>query len=1166
MSQHETEPLAQARPMRPQYHFFYGSTDDNQSRSTTVDHDIRSSINEQESLLGENLVPTDNEEEPPVNNSDFDLQHVLISNGSGSMRHVVGGGNPSNNGTNGKSYNHHANGTNGDKLNGDYDDGNIHNSLTQFRATHPVVHIVGLVGCMTLCMVIFAVTLFPSANTATATSLGMPAEAMRKFVMKFPTVDRSKSNDAAKLFLKKDLFHPDLHYNGQDPLRMFVFPFPTGAFWTNLVLPATADRGFSYPIAVYPYAYKWSPTALIASYPSLHRKEDAKAIHDYFIPDLTFSVKEEVQQRYITNFDPLSVTLQFQTTASSTSSSSSSSSSASVLGQGSWQTFLVQGSPYTTLEYNDVTPQIRALSTFKNVGCPGEESGGGFTDDEFDDNFLQDDDDDDGRRRTRRRKLLGVCGASTDSNGNGLTTLRGVQFVLQTQEGVNWIIFASEPISFVYNTRIRTTVVSNKPFKGTLRLAIIPPSSKVEDFGSGMVQVTSSTGLRRLVYHASIYPVGAKVDYAFRDPAKPATPTTSIGKKVVDGITGGVSVLKPAARKIQTPTKGEGRVADVHFHFITKVANSNANAANAAIGKNTGLLMLSLPHHAFSFTKSHILDANHFDLVYQCIKGAMTPVVGDHWTYEEKLLTLGFEPSAEDTSKDLDSVLSNRGVRALLADNLEIDVNIAPPTREENVYGFGKQVARLAQLAHIADKLLGPDNPAIPTDSANATSSSSARSGSDKSIGSSSSRRSKAGNSLDDRLKAVRQKAMAKLSVNLDRMFTDQQADSLLYDPSLGGIVSSDGLADFNADFGNGRYNDHHFHYGYLLYASAIMGKLNATFVNQHGDRVDALMHDIAYNSNIKDGSFFPLARHMSWFDGHSFASGLFQMANGKSQESSSEAVNCYYGAYLWTLVRSGSANKPSADTSTMTDFARLLLAMEVRGAKTYWHMMPPSSSSSSSSGISNSTTTIVSTAWPTVYSPQFAKNYMVGVLGMFDAVCSTWFGTENLYVHMINFLPVTAVTRYLFNTEYATKEYANVISAYPNAEMAWRGYVVSDHALVSPMKAWKEALKLKSAQLDAGLSKTQALYFILTSPLGFDLSALPRASSSSNGGSGSSSIPGDATDSATGTESGSSPSGSSSSAAEDADCASHQACAATGLTGLCCPTSGGNDLFCCHS
>ena len=43
----------------------------------------------------------------------------------------------------------------------------------------------------------------------------------------------------------------------------------------------------------------------------------------------------------------------------------------------------------------------------------------------------------------------------------------------------------------------------------------------------------------------------------------------------------------------------------------------------------------------------------------------------------------------------------------------------------------------------------------------------------------------------------------------------------------------------------------------------------------------------------------FPKARHEDFYAGHSWASGIFFMGQGKAQESSSEAANAYYGAYL---------------------------------------------------------------------------------------------------------------------------------------------------------------------------------------------------------------------------------------------------------------------------
>ena len=86
-------------------------------------------------------------------------------------------------------------------------------------------------------------------------------------------------------------------------------------------------------------------------------------------------------------------------------------------------------------------------------------------------------------------------------------------------------------------------------------------------------------------------------------------------------------------------------------------------------------------------------------------------------------------------------------------------------------------------------------------------------------------------------------------------------------------------------------------------------------------------------------------------------------------------------------------------------------------GAKTYWHMTPPPHTTSKSSGAnSTSTASLGSTSLiPVTYNPAFRENYMVGNLGMTDVTCTTWFGNENIYVHLINFMPVTAITAELF-------------------------------------------------------------------------------------------------------------------------------------------------------
>ena len=234
------------------------------------------------------------------------------------------------------------------------------------------------------------------------------------------------------------------------------------------------------------------------------------------------------------------------------------------------------------------------------------------------------------------------------------------------------------------------------------------------------------------------------------------------------------------------------------------------------------------------------------------------------------------------------------------------------------------------------------------------------------------------------------------------------------------------------------------------MYACALLGRWNSTFVDEYGTKIDALMYDVAHSSHGSSedtkGAFFPLARHKSWFDGHSFASGLFPFASGKSMESSSESINCYYGAYLLSLVLDNTTSKQR--NAPHVDFARLLLAMEIRSVQIYWHMKQ------SGSGKTANT--------PLMYNPTFANHLMVGNLGMMDATVSTWFGNNPLYVHMINFMPITAITRELFQTEYLEAEFTKVIQPiYDGVEMAWKGYVICDRAMLNPNKAWNDALKL---------------------------------------------------------------------------------------------------------
>lgn len=859
---------------RPQYHYFYGSTvdtveDESSVPSPRMRHNTSAVSAEGDSLVGEALLLTDNEEETPRKRYETDYQQLLLSHENGALL----------------------------PLSEHPEEGQ---RSCWCRCRNPFDSHVTFVWIAAILFLLFITLLvapdgqlFGAAPSVTSNPTTEAAQAAKEFRIPFREVDRIEYDDPASKFLDVDLFAPSLRVrrqpkstppdrnNGITGLREFVFPFPTGAFWTNLVLRQTDGDGFSYPVAVYPYAYKWSVDFLVVSYPALHRQEDSKSIHDYFFPDLSFGESEGIARRYVSHFDPLSVTCTFEGKKGTT-----------------WESYLVQGSPYVTIKYTKARPVIKALSIFTNVLCPHQGNGSSLS--------------------------FSVCSSNNntpDQTDHKVTALRGVQFVIETQEGVRWIMFSSELASLEIDTRSKTTITvsaeSGSDYTGILRFAILPPKNHgSQPLAPGSAdEIWRSTGIQRLIYHAGVYPMSGKVDWAVRS-------TTDV----------------VSSNSVSPPFHDGKRVATIKFKYNTK----SFSGASATTTKP--LLMLSLPHHAQSLPSASKLSAEMFDLVFKSIKGAMVPIIGDVWSYDEILPSLGFDGDTNSNDEDL---FLNPAVLSAIVQSLKVDITLALPTKTENTYGFGKQSARLAQLIHIADKLL----------SGNRTLDA----------------------STEQALPVLLKSGTQILYDALSGFLRGKVSDKLVFDANLGGLVSADGLRDPNADFGAGRYNDHHFHYGYVLYACAILGRLDRRFTQKFGSTVDAIMYDIAYNGNFDsspcDTVFFPGARHKSWFDGHSFASGCFPFGNGKSQESSSEAVNAYYGAYLWSLVRNGAPlRSPNLDQSTQTDFLRLLLATEIRGARTYWHMIPRGKFESDKK------------ARLEVFDDAFSKNYMVG--GQRKSIC----------------------------------------------------------------------------------------------------------------------------------------------------------------------------------
>ena len=340
------------RSPRPQFNYFYGSTSAVTTPLPSVTND------EQESLVGEELISTDNECDTPTNGDDdessyqkdFFIDNMGIPNQSqGSAKALPNNG--------------------------------------RQKVFTPIISVLVFL-FVTSAVSISLVVLDPLKQRSVSPET-------QTFQIPFPQVDRADFGDPVDNFLNMNLFssrliREDVSLDADDTgsenaasqiSQGFSLPFPTGAFWTNLVVQPPIGSRYSYPIAVYPFAYRWSSSSLQVSYPAGHRVVEDKKIQDLFIPELTLTSKEEIRKRHVVDYDPLSVTLRF---------TSSSSPDASL------ETVLVQGNPYITLTYKKQTPILKPLSTFSDVYCPGDET----------DNFvdlLQENGDEDGR------DLFGVC-------------------------------------------------------------------------------------------------------------------------------------------------------------------------------------------------------------------------------------------------------------------------------------------------------------------------------------------------------------------------------------------------------------------------------------------------------------------------------------------------------------------------------------------------------------------------------------------------------------------------------------------------------------------------------------------------------------------------------------------------------------------------------------
>ena len=216
-------------------------------------------------------------------------------------------------------------------------------------------------------------------------------------------------------------------------------------------------------------------------------------------------------------------------------------------------------------------------------------------------------------------------------------------------------------------------------------------------------------------------------------------------------------------------------------------------------------------------------------------------------------------------------------------------------------------------------------------------------------------------------------------------------------------------LVGFDPSYDSDTFNDHHFHYGYFVYASALLCMLDDDFRQQYGPmaRLVALDYANPYRQEAKGErqEDFPRFRTFNPYLGHSFAGGMGNEGNGNGQESSSESMQGWGG--VWMLGAAlGDEDLMEAGIYGYT--------LEARGTAEYWFDRGRRNIDYSK------------------YLHPYCCNLTMQGVGWW-----TWFSGDPVWMHSIQWLPISpilqnyltedrAFARWDYAQMYATKEVGN--------------------------------------------------------------------------------------------------------------------------------------------
>ncbi|KAF1812786.1 endo-1,3-beta-glucanase Engl1 [Eremomyces bilateralis CBS 781.70] len=422
------------------------------------------------------------------------------------------------------------------------------------------------------------------------------------------------------------------------------------------------------------------------------------------------------------------------------------------------------------------------------------------------------------------------------------------------------------------------------------------------------------------------------------------------------------------------------------------------------------LLMFALPHHVDSFDDATRSKKTNIQL-QSITKGIATAVQADQLTMIEASLPdqIGFDPWSPDlaATEVRKSALSEKARKAIQESaSVELSQNMDDQSNLDSMYYSGKALAKFASILYA-------ESTVVRTGSA-----------------------------------SIVPPGLDNLKSAFARFVENRQKHPLAYDTVWKGVVStaSYGSGDLGHDFGNTGYNDHHFHYGYHIFAAAVIGYLDKDWLSQGTNKawVNALVRD--FDNPSEGDRFFPVSRAMDWYHGHSWAKGLFESADGKDQESTSEDAFASYAVKMWARVV-GDAN--------MEARANLQLAVKARSMRAYFLMDEKN----------------------TNQPKEFIGNRVTGILFENKVDHTTYFGSNVEYIHGIHMIPVSPVSAYVRTKAFTKLEWDQFFNddMLGNMKSGWRGILEANRAIFDPQKAFDFFVgpDFNDGYLDGGASRT---------------------------------------------------------------------------------------------